>query len=166
MKKKFAFIIALLVIALLFLFAPLLFGTRALTPDEHTRAYNIYESSVVLDDVRIKIGGPLTWAYPGVTVGNVVSFPKGEYDETSREDQALFIHEVAHVWQYQHFGWGYIPRSLWETFTQSDTYVVHYDPDLSFLEYDVEEQAEIVAEYFLSNGETYKGYIDELRGVE
>lgn len=98
----------------------------------------IYESSINFDKVKIK---------------------------TDQKDQALLVHELCHVWQYQHFGPGYIPRSLWELITQRDTYVVHYDAEKSFREYDIEEQCEIVAEYFLTNDIRYETYVEEVRAT-
>ncbi|MFZ2682280.1 MAG: DUF4157 domain-containing protein [Patescibacteria group bacterium] len=164
MKKTL--IIATLVIFALFvitIFSPLLYGKRSLTEKELTILQPVYESSVDFDKVKIKSGGPLTFVYPGVTIGNTVSFPKDAYNENDQKDQALLVHELCHVWQYQHFGLGYIPRSLWELITQRDTYVIHYDAKKSFREYDIEEQCEIVAEYFLTEDIRYASYIEELR---
>jgi hypothetical protein len=126
----------------------------------------MYGESVQFDKVRVKIGGPLTWVYPGITLGNTISFPKGAYDEDDRKDQALLVHEACHVWQYQHFGIGYIPRSLWELVTQRDTYVVHFDESKSLREYDIEEQCEITAEYFLTQDEKYLPYLEEIRTLQ
>lgn len=149
---------------LLVVLVPNFFGVRTLSDGEHAILEFIYQEGVDLDQIRIKEGGPLTLVYPGVTLGNTIAFPVGAYDEMDLRDQALLVHEVCHVWQYQHFGWGYIPRSLWELFTQHDTYVIHHDATKTFREYDVEEQCEIVAEYYLNQNDIYQSYIDEVRG--
>jgi len=151
-----------LILLVILVFSPVLFGTRALSGTELEFLKPLYQESVQLDQVRIKTGGPLTWVYPGITLGNTISFPKGSYDQNNQKDQALLVHEVCHVWQYQHFGLGYIPRSVWELISQKDTYVVHYDEAKSFRNYDVEEQCEIVAEYFLTQDPRYQPYIEEI----
>jgi hypothetical protein len=66
------------------------------------------------------------------------------------------------VWQYQNYGLSYIPRSLWETISQSDTYVVHYDVHKELRDYDVEEQCEIMSEYYLTRRDDFAIYIDQL----
>ncbi|MFC1702997.1 DUF4157 domain-containing protein [Patescibacteria group bacterium] len=144
-------------------FAPLFFGTRVLSEDEIIVARSVFAESVDIERVRIKSGGPLTWFGAGVTIGNVISFPKKKYDGSDRV-QPWLVHELTHVWQYQHHGLGYIPRSVWEQMTQEDAYAVQYDAGKSFLEYDIEEQAVIVADNFVQENQRYAPYILELRG--
>lgn len=162
-KKIVIGIIIFLAISFGIVFLPMHFGTRGLSDQEKEILEPLYSNGVDLDAIRIKFGGPATLVYPGITIGNTISFPKNKYDFAQEKYQALLVHEVCHVWQYQNFGLGYIPRSLWETFTQHDTYVVHYDKDKMLREYDVEEQCEIFAEYFLSEDEKYLQYIQELK---
>ncbi|MBP9827586.1 DUF4157 domain-containing protein [Patescibacteria group bacterium] len=148
---------------LLAIFVPHFLFTRPLSEDERAILLPVFEQSVDLEAVRIKSGGPLTLVYPGITLGNTIAFPKGRFDLAVSDDQALLVHEVVHVWQYQHFGLSYIPRSLFELISQRDTYVVHHDSEKDFLDYDIEEQAEIVAEYYLTSPEIYQPYIETLR---
>lgn len=161
--------ILLPVVILILLFglclSPLLYGTRPLTEQEHSLLTATYASSVDLPRVRIKSGGPLTWIYPGVTIGNVISFPRNGYTESAITSQALLTHEVCHVWQYQHHGLGYIPRSVWELLSQRDTYVIHFDPTTSWEDYDIEEQCEIAADYFRTHNPAYQPYIDALQSL-
>jgi type VI secretion system secreted protein VgrG len=147
---------------ILFIFGPTLFGTRSLNETELQLAEKIFASSVDFEEVRINEGGPLTWVYIGVTTGYTISFPRGEYDFNAPKDQALLMHELTHVWQYERIGISYMFRALWEEITQPDAYVVHYDPAMAFLDYDLEEQCEIVAEYFWGEFK-YKIYIEELQ---
>ncbi|KPJ85753.1 hypothetical protein AMJ57_01780, partial [Parcubacteria bacterium SG8_24] len=144
-------------------FVPLSFGARPLTEPEISVVRTIFGTSIDLDKVRIRFGGPLTWFSSSVTIGNVISFPAGRYDGSGPADLAWLVHELVHVWQYQNFGWGYVPESVWEQLTESDAYVVHYDATISFLDYDIEEQAVIVAEYFLDQRPEYEPYLEELR---
>jgi hypothetical protein len=161
-KKVFLLILCFVATLGVILFLPAFIGTRTLTDTEHTLLTTVYGETVALDKLRIKSGGPLTLAYPGITLGNTISFPKGAYVESEKKSQALLVHETCHIWQYQHFGLGYIPRSLWELISQRDTYVIHYDATKTLREYDVEEQCEIMAEYFLTGEERYEVYIDQL----
>lgn len=159
MKKIFlcgVFIVVIFTISLAFI------GTRPLNTEEVTLLKPIFGSSIDYTKVKIKTGGPLTLVYPGITLGNTISFPKGKYDFENEKFRALFVHEFVHIWQYQNFGLGYIPRSLWELFTQRDTYVIHYDESKNFRDYDVEEQGEIVADYYLTGDSRYERYIEEL----
>lgn len=165
MSRKRIFGAAVFVCLFIFaiIFTPLLYGTRALTDAEITLLEPIYQSSVKLEKVRIKSGGLLTLTVPGITIGNTISFPKNSYDVTHRRDKAMLIHEVCHVWQYQNFGLGYIPGSMWENTTQRDAYVINYDASKTFRDYDIEEQCEIVADYFLTGDMRYEPYIAEIK---
>ncbi len=140
-------------------FVPAFVGSRPLTATEQDIIAPLYEDRIDLHAVRINMGGPLTLVYPGVTLGNTISFPHDAYDITEERYQALLVHEVCHVWQYQTSGLGYIPRSLWETISERDTYVVHYDEHKTLDMYDVEEQCEIFAEFFLTHDERYAAYV-------
>lgn len=139
-------------------------GGRELTDVEKELARPVFAGSVDLDKVRVRDGGPLMAIFPGLTIGNRISFPKGAYDFESERYKALLVHELVHVWQYQNDGWGYIPQSVWVLVTQRDAYVVHYDATKAFGDYDVEEQAEIITEWFVSGGAEFGPYLAELRG--
>lgn len=166
MKTFFKIMLAVdaVVLAAVFLVVvPLSFGGRSLTEEEIAVAKPIFADSLNLKAVRIKEGGLLTWFYPGVTTGNIISFPTETFDFSDEKDRALLLHELTHVWQYQHDGWGYLPRVFIEEITQSDAYVVHYEESKIFADYDLEEQAEIVAGYYLTKDERYEAYIDKLQ---
>lgn len=161
-KKILLYSILSIVTILIILFAPVLFGTRQLSEAELLISKNIFGSNIDHKKVRINIGGPLTWIYPAVTIGHTISFPKNNYNPDNVKDQALFIHEMTHVWQYENIGFIYAPRSLYEEISQKNAYVVHYDEKKAFIEYDLEEQAEIMAEYHLTKNPIYQKYIDSL----
>lgn len=161
--KKIALISSLVLGGLtLFIFGPLAFGTRPLNTEETKIAKAIFGSSIDLESVKIKEGSPLTWVYPGVTIGHTIAFPKNSYSSSDLKDQALLIHELTHVWQYENIGWTYAPRALFEELTQADAYVVHYNPNKAFINYDLEEQAEILAEYHLTGEAKFKQYLESL----
>ncbi|MFA4815021.1 MAG: DUF4157 domain-containing protein [Candidatus Gracilibacteria bacterium] len=163
MKVKRYFIGSIFVGAIMLIVLTLFSGGRPLTGGELLLAEVIFGDSIDYDQVRIKSGGSLTWIYPGVTLGNVIAFPEGAYDETDIKAQALLLHELTHVWQYQSAGWGYVPRALYEEVFQQ-AYVIHYDESKSFTDYDIEEQGEIVAEYFLMGDRRFEVYIEEIQG--
>lgn len=133
-----------------------------MTAEEIALAKPIFDTSLDYERIRINYCGPLTWIYPALTTGNTISFPNG-FDGSNKKAQALFLHEMTHVWQYQNHGIGYLPRALFEEVTEPNPYTVHYDASKHFLDYGVEEQAEIVAEYSLNQNASYLPYIDELR---
>jgi hypothetical protein len=159
MKKLY---IAISIVTLLLIAVLFPFKSRDLSESELEIAQAIFGESIEYSRVRIEEGGILTWIYPGVTLGNTIAFPKGAYDELNLKDQALLLHELTHVWQYQNSGLGYIPRALYEEIF-TDAYVVHYDEAKSFADYDIEEQGEIVAEYHLTGEPLFSVYIEELQ---
>ncbi len=157
------FIVALLTgcIAFSIIFVPMFINRRTLTDGERTILEKLYGESINYDEVRIKHGGILMIIYPGLTIGNTITFPR-HWEADTLKKQALLVHEGCHIWQYQNFGLGYIPRALLETLTERNAYSVNFDEAKSFREYDIEEQCEIVAEYFLTGNETLAPYIAEL----
>ncbi len=163
MKKIPIFLLTGTVLFIAIILIPVFIGGRPLTEEEKGLLEPLYKQHVEFDNIKIKMGGPLTLVYPGVTIGNIISFPKNEYTISNKKDQALLVHEVCHVWQYQHFGLDYIPRSIWELITQNDTYVVHFDSNKKLRSYDVEEQCEIMADIFLVNKKEYAQYLEDLR---
>ncbi len=75
-------------------------------------------------------------------------------------DGALLIHELVHVWQFQHFG-GYIFRGQSEPYIQKEGYDYGGVSELkralkegkAFFDFNYEQQADIVTDYFrIKNG--------------
>lgn len=163
MKKKHIFLLVAGVFLILCVLLILPLASRDLSEVELEIAEVIFGDSLDYSQVRVKEGGLLTWIYPGVTLCNTIAFPVGSYDEHDLHDQALFLHELTHVWQCQNHGLSYIPRALYEEIF-TDAYVVYFDEKKSFADYDVEEQGEIVAEYHLTGEPLYEGYILEIKG--
>jgi hypothetical protein len=67
-----------------------------------------------------------------------------DYSATGFRQQAHFIHEMAHVWQVRTQNINLISRRMVEW-----DYDYTLEPGKRFLEYKVEQQASIVADYFL-----------------
>jgi hypothetical protein len=96
------------------------------------------------------------WTY--MTPGNDIFAPGDLFDEDFARDgidpytQAVFVHEVAHVWQYQN-GLDLIAAGL-ITFkgTRGDygkAYAYALDADRDLTEYGIEQQASILEDWFL-----------------
>jgi len=53
-------------------------------------------------------------------IGNTIHMPNNAFVAGSMEldpdSSDLLVHEMTHVWQYQHQGWTYAPASLWAQF--------------------------------------------------
>jgi hypothetical protein len=82
--------------------------------------------------------------------GDIWCHPQGPlyrdcYASTPLRMQALFVHEMTHVWQAQHGGRWYLPL-IRHPFCR---YVYTLRPGKPFARYGIEQQAEIVADAFL-----------------
>jgi hypothetical protein len=106
---------------------------RALTEFERVEAERVFLTSVDLDAVRIlesdwlalkieTIGSRFARRAPrdtnAVTFGRLIRFSRalklgeGSSERERIDDMAWMIHELTHVWQYQHFGWVYLPQAI------------------------------------------------------
>jgi type VI secretion system secreted protein VgrG len=90
-----------------------------------------------------------------VTLGNVSYFP--ERLKTSARDIAggnlrgmgWLIHELAHQWQYQHMGWGYLTRALWVHLRQGQNgYRYLIRPGDLLPDFNLEQQGDIARDYY------------------
>jgi hypothetical protein len=130
-------------------------GTRRLTAREIALARSVFGDAIdyrkVRVDERSHIGcRQYHFAYVGFNVINC----------WGNLSDAHFIHEMVHIWQYQHLGAVYIPRALWAQRTvEGYDYggVEHLrravEEGRGFLDFNYEQQGDIVADYFcLKNG--------------
>jgi len=93
--------------------------TRPLTADERREATPIFAGSLDYDAIQVSISGIGSYG-SSRTIGNTVcmtrdAFVPGTFELTPKGRDTL-IHEMTHVWQYQHAGWGYAPAALWAQF--------------------------------------------------
>ncbi|HEY9315698.1 hypothetical protein [Williamsia sp.] len=92
-------------------------GKRALTADEIDYARDVFVDSVDYAGVHITRGSVFTIG-SAVTLGTTIHLKagwghfRGDGMELTERGKHTLIHEMAHVWQYQHGGLAYIPRSL------------------------------------------------------
>jgi hypothetical protein len=123
---------------------------RSLTPGEVELAKPIFGSSLHYSQVRIIE----TSISAGTTVGNVIRMHEG-YDISNEDDAQTLIHELTHVWQYQHTGTEYISVSLQAQITaalktgnRNNAYDYKAEDTQSFFDYMPEQQGFIVENYF------------------
>lgn len=135
-------------------------GERPLTEYERTQAQKIYQDSIDYDKVSIAAGS-LGSVGASRTIGNTICLQDEEFqDNTSSlkpEGLSTLIHELGHVWQYQHGGVEYIPDALW---AQAASTVATGDRDGAYdwrkavqegkdwKDWNAEQQAEAMAAYF------------------
>lgn len=129
-------------------------GGRYLTGPEIALARSVFGDS--LDYYRIQFipseGRGVDWR----VVGNTIREPKG-FTIKDAFMAKTFIHELTHVWQYQHFGTSYISHSLYSNAVaylkyrdRNKAYAYTVEPNKSFFAYKVEQQASIVEDYFIA----------------
>lgn len=87
---------------------------RPLSEAELVAARKVFASGIKYESVRIeKMGGfmELLNGSRAYTLGNTINLPGKAYAYPYKY-VSVIIHELIHVWQYQHGGWGYIPNAL------------------------------------------------------
>ncbi|WP_081838956.1 DUF4157 domain-containing protein [Thermogemmatispora carboxidivorans] len=88
---------------------------RSLRPDEIAYAREIYADSLDYSAITITKHSILS-SGASRTVGNTINLEDAYYDgdtlNLTPEGKLILIHEMGHVWQYQHGGLAYIPESL------------------------------------------------------
>lgn len=133
---------------------------RALTADEIAEMKAVFGGNVDYSKVRVVTdsanmglwGRILTSGGAAVTWGKTIYFPNGADGKSqySFSTKAYWLaHEMTHEYQYQKYGWGYVPQSVWGQLTKGDSF---YDYQLEagkgFRDYNVEQQGDLVAHYY------------------
>lgn len=123
---------------------------RRLTPAEQALARPVFAASIDLDSVRLVTLEALQFR----TVGNNIYVPPGFTISDSYMAQTL-IHELTHVWQYQHGGTSYISESLAAQIgaaiargSRNFAYDYQIRAGQSFFDFNPEQQGLIVENYF------------------
>jgi len=133
-------------------------AARPLSSAELADAKAIFGSS--LDYSKIVVdGGSVASLGASRTIGNTVHltpdlFAPGSSDTTT-EGRRTLVHELTHVWQYQHDGWTYAPKALWaqaKAAVKGDRNGAYdWEPlvkkGIPFEEWNPEAQAEAVEDY-------------------
>ena len=128
--------------------------SRALTPGEIEMAKTVFGDSI--DYSKVRIHNDTSNMFQGK---NTTVTPNGELycannyvDDFSKDSRHHFIHEMTHVWQYQNNV--LTPRVAAATqwvksgFCYTDCYSYKPDPKKDLLDYNLEQQADMVADLF------------------
>ena len=128
-------------------------NSRALTDAEKALTRSVFGDAI--DPGRITIRQARWWPFQPRNAlmapdGHIWCHPKGHlyrpcYAGASLKMQALFVHEMTHVWQAQRGGGWYLPL-MRHPFCRYE-YTIR--PGKRFARYGIEQQAEIVADAFL-----------------
>lgn len=134
--------------------------TRKLTPLEYMLALKVFKSSINYNLVKIH-----DYAYIFFQPKNSGMTPNGEIYlyNAYKEDfglerpaiSAFFIHEMAHVWQYQnkilHPITAAISETIYHFFDYAKAYRYTLDGSKDLRDYKIEQQASIIEDYFRTN---------------
>ncbi len=137
--------------------------------DEKDMARDIFGNSIDLDEVEIvreglcsEIEGLILGLGDGeprpFVTGYIINIPDG-----AEWNNAILVHELTHVWQYEHRGIDYTVDSIVKQWEEDDPYNYGYDneydgsgaePELELAEgilglFNVEQQAMIIQHYFV-----------------
>ncbi|MGE0325386.1 MAG: hypothetical protein AB7K71_07125 [Polyangiaceae bacterium] len=82
---------------------------RMLTSSEREMAKRVFGDSIDYDKVRIGEGGKLLFS---ITQGREITLGNEIVSHEGKLNPHTFIHELTHVWQYQHGGGDYAPKAL------------------------------------------------------
>ncbi len=129
-------------------------GSRSMTEGEIEMAKRVFGDSI--DYTKVKVHNGEYWMFFGLQ-GNNIAAPNGEIyfpgnyflEDFSKADgayQRLFVHEMGHVWQYQE---GY-PVRLTKIFNPFMPYEYTLSPGLKLSDFNMEQQADILADYYAS----------------
>jgi len=91
--------------------------SRPLNSAEIAYVDRIFHGSVDYTKVTIGKGGITTIGSSARTIGNTIHMPDETFVKGTMEIDSdhsdMLVHEMTHVWQYQHEGWTYAPAALW-----------------------------------------------------
>lgn len=138
---------------------------RSMTDYERSMAFEVFGSALAMDDVRLSEGGIMTVGGYSRTLPDHVYFDTG----VLTSDPSILIHELGHVWQYQH-GAGIVSVACAAIEGDYDyggeqglrDGVTH---GKAFWDFGYEEQAQILQDYYRASGDTsaFDPYITSVR---
>ena len=120
--------------------------TRVLTQGECALAQSVFANHLDLTQIHL-IAATRMWRGYAMSPNGMVYFHPSDwvddFSQASIQQQSWLIHELTHVWQYQQGRAVALRAALNRRYT--------YDAGLSrpFLQYGMEQQAQIVQDYFL-----------------
>jgi len=90
-------------------------GTRPLLDTEEALLRKVFGAGLQYASVRLTRMSTVVAAFNGsraFTVRNTIHLPAKSYAAMAQYP-SLLVHEMVHVWQYQHEGLSYAPNALW-----------------------------------------------------
>jgi hypothetical protein len=142
---------------------------RKLTPAEISIARQVFGNALDTSRVELHEGGLLgSFGYVRATPDRI-TFPPGKLTDPGPGFNRLLVHELTHIWQYQH-GWT-VPDTLDDSLDSDYNYggeqglreaVAAGKP---FDDFDLEDQAEIVADYYTKMNGDASAYLPYIRSI-
>ena len=120
--------------------------SRQLTAAEKQLAKSVFGAHLQLDAIRIVAHRGVIKNYAISPNGNVYFNPQNWCDDFSKrslQKQSWLIHELAHVWQIQQ-GLSVVRKAI---FDRRYNYIL--EQGKLFLQYGIEQQAQMVQDYFI-----------------
>lgn len=124
--------------------------TRPMTLHEIELAHSVFGDSIQYEKVRID-----EKAYIGTRRYDICYVSFNTINNWGKLSDELLIHELIHVWQYQHFGAVYIPRALAAQRTKEGynyggvrALIKAIHAGKKIWDFNYEQQGDIVADYF------------------
>lgn len=120
--------------------------SRLLTTGERAIAHSVFGDSLALDDIRLKTAWWVLKHYAVSPNGNIYFHPDdwvADFSQQSIAQQSWLVHELTHVWQLQQ-GVAVLRRAVLDR-----RYRYQLVTDKPFLAYGIEQQAQMVQDYFV-----------------
>ncbi len=125
-------------------------NTRQLQEDEILLAKSIFGNNISYD--RVRINSTAKFGIKKIAIA-YVSFNTINYDKKIKKE--IFIHELVHIWQYQHFGSIYIARAIkaqrskegYDYGGPSTLYTMMLK-GARLIDFNFEQQADIIEDYY------------------
>jgi hypothetical protein len=145
---------------------------RALTTGERHLLASIFRDAIDYDAIRIVRGHAFALQDDAtyVTLGDRIYVPAplyhADYARMTATAQAVLVHEVTHVWQRasgMHVAAQAIAAFIRHGGRYDRTYPYRLSPGRDLLDYGIEQQASILADYFLARGADVRRYREVLR---
>ena len=123
---------------------------RELTVGEKALVRSIFADSIALDRVQIVAHKLILKNYALSPNGQIYFHPQNyceDFSKSALRVQSWFIHEMTHVWQFQH-GIAVVRLAI---FDRRYRYVLQQGK--LFLNYGIEQQAQMVQDYFIKRAQ-------------
>ncbi len=134
-------------------------GKRSLTPVELQKLQRVFGGGIVFTHVCLVRLSRFIMTLNGsraFVTGNTVNLPEPDYLAIQNgRSFSLLVHELTHVWQFQHKGWGYVAEALWaQGFGDGYNYAKALRQGTPWRKMNPEQQAQMIEDAFKA------GYFD------